>query len=270
MRIALPLCFVTLAACTLAPELAAGPLPPDLGRPDALLENRNQDLDLKGALAKAAEGLEQREKAGALDQALALLRLQWRTHPDDPALNLALAEAHSRACEVLDITQPGDRDPHARHRSAGLFHADAALKALPEEGRIRYWRGALLLHIADAERSYNRMKEALSELLRAERKVPALDAGGPARLIGRIFQETPGFPFLGSKPKAVEWYGKALDQAPDFIQNQLWLGETHQQLKEVEKARHHLDQAASLPLRKGHEREDGRYREQARALLLKL
>ncbi len=270
MRIALPAVLVALGACVSVPEPASGPVPPDLGGPEAGLHGPDRGLDVPRSLARAAELIEQRETPGSLDLALAILRARWRQDPAHPVVNLALAEAHSRRCETLDLKNPGDRAAQARHRAAGLQHVDAALKALPEEGRIRYWRGALLLHAADAEQSYNRMKEALSELLRAEKKVAALDFGGPARLIGRIYQETPGFPFLGSKPRALEWYKKALDQAPAFIQNQLWLGETHLQLKEVEKARYHLEQAATLPLRKGHEIEEGRHREQARALLLKL
>jgi tetratricopeptide (TPR) repeat protein len=138
---------------------------------------------------------------------------------------------------------------------------------MPDEGAILYWRAAILLHHAEAEQSYKRVQEAHGLLHKAAAAAPGLDSGGPARLLARVYQETPGFPFLGSKPRALEWYGKSLQAAPDFIQTHLWLGETHLQMKQVDKARYSLDKAATLPLRKGHEVEDGAFRASAQALL---
>lgn len=271
MKLSLSLALLGLTACTAtpAPTTTASGLP-DLSKPDVELKGGDKGLDVKASLARAAKLIEQRETPGSLDLAIAVLRAQWPKEPASPALNLALAEAHSRACDVLDIKKSADRAPHEKHRKAALLHIDAALKNPPEEGLVRYWRGAILLHFADGEQSYNRMKEALGELLRAEKKTPLADGGGPARLLGRVYQETPGFPMLGSKAKAIEFYGKALERAPDLIQNHLWLGETYQQAKEIEKAKQHLNKAAILPFRKGHEIEEGRYRAAAQALLKKL
>src|SRR5437870_4551272 len=51
----------------------------------------------------AARLIEQREGAGNLDHAIALLNWHVERQPESTALHLLLAEAHSRAAEMLDL-----------------------------------------------------------------------------------------------------------------------------------------------------------------------
>jgi tetratricopeptide (TPR) repeat protein len=206
--------------------------------------------------------IEARESPGSLDRAIALLR----SLPLDPVIHRVLAEAHSRACEGLNLKEAADRDPHKVHRTAGLWHVAEHLKAVPDSGPGWYWSGALKLHASDAELSLGKAKEALSDLLKALKSVPEIDHAGPARLMARVYAEAPPL-LLGSKPKALEYYRKSLELAPDFIQTHLWIGECYLQMNDAARARLHFERARELKSRPGHEQEDGRYRETARVHL---
>jgi tetratricopeptide (TPR) repeat protein len=248
---------VLIPAACVAPELP--PSGPDLGSYLKPLSAEDERLPAPVKLNRAATLIEARETPGSLERAVALLR----SLPADPVTHGLLAEAHSRACEGLNLKEAGDRESHRMHRTAGLWHAGEHLKAVPDSGPGWYWSGALKLHVSDAELSLGKAKEALSDLLKAFKSVPGIDHGGPARLMARVYAEAPPL-LLGSKPKALEYYRKSLDLAPDFIQTHLWLGECYLQMKDAARARLHLERALELKARQGHEQEDGRYRETAR------
>jgi len=214
--------------------------------------------------------IDQRETAGALDRAIALLEGQLPGRGKSVGLLVLLAEAHSRCLETLDVKKPADLAAHEQHRTRGRFYAQEALRQAPDNGVTHYWLGCLLLHAAEAERSYGRLKEALPHLESAQKESPVIDEGGPARMLGRVYQETPGGFLLGSKSKAVAWYKKSLDVAADSISAHLWLGETYASVGQPALARSELDRVAAIKPRGGHEKEDGEYRRKAEQLMKKL
>src|SRR5689334_7279315 len=63
-------------------------------------------------LKLAPELIEHREIPGNLDHAIALLRWHWKRQPGSVDLNALLAEAHSRACEALDLKKAEDQPKH--------------------------------------------------------------------------------------------------------------------------------------------------------------
>jgi tetratricopeptide (TPR) repeat protein len=253
----LPL-LLALTAC--ATEAPPGPEPVPVIAPEL------QALSAPEVRKTAAGWIERREEAGALERAVDLLA--WHAHARPSAeLSLLLAEAHARALDRLDLKREEDRPLHARHRAAGLRHSEAALRERPEDPAAQYWRACVVLHAAEAESSYARLNDAVKLLEAAEAEAPDLDHGGPARMLGRIYQETPGWPMLGSKAKAAFYYKRSIERAPDFAQTHLWLGETYVSAKRQDLARPFLEKAATLPLRPGHEEEDGRHRAAARRLL---
>lgn len=271
-RVAILLFLVSLSCAAPSPvdppAQQTAPQLPDLGRPDAPLTEAEKKLDTAHALRLAADELAHRENR--IEHVIALLRYHWPSAHESAELNVLLAEAHSRVLERLDLGRKEDREPHRRHREAGKVHADAALHADPNRGDAHYWKGAVLLHTAEAESSYGRMKEGLQEMLSAEKLDPRVDHGGPDRMIGRVYQETPGWPFLGSRPKAIEYYKKSIDIAPHFALTHLWLAETYQADGQKDKAREEAGSAANEPPRKGHEKEDGETARKAEELLKKL
>lgn len=229
------------------------------------------DAEVRGNPIPAARKLiDQPEAPGTLVHAIALLEHHLSKSPRSVEFLLLLAEAHSRALEPLDVKKPGDLGAHEQHRTRGRFRAQEALRLAPGNGAAQYWLGCLLLYAADAERSYGRLKEALIHLELAQKQAPATDGGGPARMLGRVYQETPGGMLLGSKPEAIKWYRKSLEVGPDSITSHLWLGETYVASGQPALARPELERALSIKPRKGHEKEEGGYRQRAEELIKKL
>jgi len=229
------------------------------------------EAELKGDPLPAARKLiDQRETPGALDHAVALLEAQLLKKPEFPELLVLLAEAHSRCLELLDVKKQADLVPHEQHRTRGRFQAQEALRLAPNNGAAHYWLGCLLLHAAEAERSYGRLKEALPHLELAQKQAPKTDDGGPARMLGRVYQETPGGLLLGSKPEAIKWYRKSLEVAPDSMPTHLWLGETYAASKQPALALPELNRVVATKPRGGHEKEEGDYRQKAEELIKKL
>jgi tetratricopeptide (TPR) repeat protein len=203
-------------------------------------------------------------------EAITILRHHWEKSPKSVEINTALARAHARVVDTLDLKNPQDREPHASHRNAGLFHAREALKTDPNCGPAHYWLGVLLLFVADADQSYGRLKEALKELDTAERLDPKVDFGGPARMKGRIYQETPGFPFLGSLSKANDSFRASLEIAPESLLSRLWLAETLSAQKKPDEARAEAERVTAATARPGFERTDQAIQKKGRDLLRSL
>jgi tetratricopeptide (TPR) repeat protein len=258
--------LLLLGACSTTPgenDLApSGPTPAKVTLSNAELQG--------DPLPAARKLIDRRETPGALDHAITLLEGHLPREPQTVELRVMLAEAHSRCLEVLDVKKQGDLASHEQHRSRGRFHAQEALRLAPNHGVAHYWLGCLLLHSADAERSYGRLKEALPHLELAQKQVPTTDDGGPARMLGRVYQETPGGLLLGSNPEAIKWYKKSLDVAPDSIPTHLWLGETYLAARQPALARPELERVVAIKPRGGHEKEEAEYRQKAEVLIQKL
>ncbi len=95
--------------------------------------------------------------------------------------------------------------------------------------------------------------------------------GGPHRVLGRLYNKAPGFPFsIGDNKKAAEHLKKALALAPKFYLNHLFLAELYISESKTAKARERLDWILQAPLNKNHEREDEGYKRDAEALLEEL
>ncbi|HVR85233.1 MAG TPA: hypothetical protein VMU54_13030 [Planctomycetota bacterium] len=209
----------------------------------------------------------QRENPGRLARAVTLL--EWRKeHGSETAeVHSLLAEAHSRTVETLNPEKAEDRRRMRQEREGGLREAREAIRLSPNQAEGHYWLGWLLLQTADAEQSYSRLKEAVSELLQAQQGDPKVDEGGPARMLGRIYQETPGWPLLGSRTKAIRWYTKSLEAAPEALRTHLWLGQTYAQDGQIERARLELEKVSSAKPRAGREKETLESRQEADTLL---
>lgn len=95
--------------------------------------------------------------------------------------------------------------------------------------------------------------------------------GGPWRVLGRLYYKAPGFPFsIGNTKKAVEHLEKAVELAPKFYLNRLFLAEAYMSNREKSKAREQLEWIQNAPLNKNHEREDESYKFEVEAMLKKL
>jgi len=226
--------------------------------------------DSRDPLPAGRKLIDQRETPGSPARAIALLETQLPGKARFADFRILLAEAHSCSPETPEVKKQGYLAAYEEHRTAGRFQSQEALRLAPGNGIAQYWLGCLLLHAAEAERSYGRLKEALPHLELAQNQAPATDNGGPARMLGRVYQETPGGLLLGSKPEAIRWYKKSLEAAPDAISTHLWLGEAYLADDQPALARAELERASAIKPRGGREKEGGEYRKKAGELLRKL
>ncbi len=95
--------------------------------------------------------------------------------------------------------------------------------------------------------------------------------GGPWRVLGRLYNKAPGFPFsIGNNKKAVEHLEKAVNLGPKFYLNRLFLAEAYLSNRDKAKAREQLEWILNVPPNANHEREDEGYKRQAEMMLKKL
>lgn len=92
--------------------------------------------------------------------------------------------------------------------------------------------------------------------------------GGAWRVLGRLYNKAPGFPFsIGNNKKAVECLEKAVDLGPKFFLNHLFLAEAYISNRDKSKAKERLEWILNTPPNKNHEREDEEYKREAALLL---
>lgn len=92
--------------------------------------------------------------------------------------------------------------------------------------------------------------------------------GGAYRVLGRLYDKAPGFPFsIGNSKKAIENLEKAVEIGPKFYLNRLFLAEAYISNRNKTKAREQLEWILNAPLNKNHESEDEDYKRQAASLL---
>jgi len=215
----------------------------------------------------ARHRIEQRETAGSLDRAAVLLDWRKGHGPESAEVLALLSQVHYRIGELPNPGKAEDRRRLRLARENGLKEARDAIRLEPGRADAHYWLGCLLLQTADVEQSYSRLKEALPEFREAQRLDPKVDEGGPARMLGRIYQETPGWPLLGSRAEAIRWFTKSLEAAPEAIQTHLWLGQTCAKDGQVQRARAELEKVTAARPRPGHEKELAESKQEAEAVL---
>jgi len=218
-------------------------------------------------LKKAELLIERRESPGSLEEAITLLN----AHVADPGQALQmlvhLAEAHGRLVDTFDLAKAAEKPKHQEHREAGRRAARMATELDPKNGPAHYWYGVILLFCADGEQSYSLLKQALRELESADRLSPDVDGAGPARMLGRIYQETPGWPFLGSTRKAIEYFERAQRSAPAHLRNHLWLGLAYEAAGRKGAAQEQLELVVASTPHAGHEKEEQAMKSESEAHL---
>ncbi|HUR38639.1 MAG TPA: tetratricopeptide repeat protein [Planctomycetota bacterium] len=253
MRRILILAVVAAAGCSDTPDVEAEPSM--IGD----VTSQEQTLD---PVKTGRQLIEEREKDDNLNKAIRMLHWHATQKPQSADIALLAAEACSRALELLDPAKPSDRPRHQMLRQIGRNHADAAVRLAPDNGAARYWKGCMLLHEANAERSLGKTNQAIAELDKADALEPAVDDGGPSRMKGRVLSEMPSL-FGGSLTKAVAAYRKALTLSANRITTHLWLGEAYLEAKKPDLARSELQWVVAAKPRPGHEKEDGAEQKEA-------
>jgi hypothetical protein len=104
--------------------------------------------------------------------------------------------------------------------------------------------------LADTKRNptaFKLVREMERELKSADELDSHLDYAGPARCLGLLYRDAPGWPLsIGSRHRAREWLERAARLAPDYPENHLNLVEACWQWKDRETARNELKQLDAL------------------------
>lgn len=95
--------------------------------------------------------------------------------------------------------------------------------------------------------------------------------GAPARVLGRLYNQLPGWPISkGDNKKALDFMLKALKHGPKFYLNHIYVADVYSALKNKDKAREHLQWVINAPLSPNHEKEDTRDKQVAKDILKSL
>lgn len=114
-----------------------------------------------------------------------------------------------------------------------------------------YYLAVNLGRLAEAEApslaAYRLVYEVENEFKRAAELDVRFDHAGPARTLGLLYFQAPGWPLsVGSKPKAREWLERAAALAPDYPENQLNLAEAQLKWRQQDETRATLKKIESL------------------------
>ena len=100
----------------------------------------------------------------------------------------------------------------------------------PQAAAAHYYLAMNLGKLAEAEApslgAYKLVHEVEREFTKAAELDVHFDFAGPARNLGELYFQAPGWPLsIGSKRKALEWFNRAVTLAPDYPENLLNLAE---------------------------------------------
>ena len=129
---------------------------------------------------------------------------------------------------------------------AGIAACQQFLARAPKSAPGHYYlalnSGELADALAPSMTSYKLVHEIEREFKVAAELDEKLDFAGPARCLGLLYRDAPGWPVsIGSKRKAREWLDRAAALAPEYPENQLNLAETYLQWHQRDDARKFLE-----------------------------
>ena len=159
-----------------------------------------------------------------------------------------VAWQYARACYNFAEFATND-ESRAGLAVKGIGACRQLLKADPKSAPGHYWLGMNLGQLARTELlgALALVREMEEEFKTAVNLDVTVDYGGPARSLGLLYREAPGWPTsIGSKRKAREWLERAAHTAPDFPENWLVLGESYLQWHEPDTARERLQQLTKI------------------------
>ena len=172
---------------------------------------------------------------------------EWSEDADKDVLSV-LRAASCYAFLVKEGTHKASRLADAKK---GRQLAEAGITRLPKSGLAHYLYAYLTG--LEAENAPLRGLELVPIIEREARLAaemnPAVDHGGPDRMLGELYLRAPGMPVsIGDVEKAVSHYQRALAIAPGYPENQLGVVEALLEAGDVKKACTHLhDLLSSMP-----------------------
>lgn len=194
-------------------------------------------LALAGWLAATTARSEPIPQAVFIARAEAAYAIAMKAYQADTNSPAAAGTAGKASAALADLaTNDTQRAQVAR---SGIAVCQQLLALASNSVPGHYYLAINLGQLAKAEApsfsAYRRVHEVEREFLAAAKLDAQFDHAGPARSLGLLYFEAPGWPWsVGSKSRAREWLERAAQLAPDYPANPLSLAEA--QLKWRERA----------------------------------
>jgi hypothetical protein len=149
--------------------------------------------------------------------------------------------------DVADLAT--NENARAAFARTGIAACRQWLARAPKSAPAHYYLAMNLGELAQAEApsiaAYKLVHEVEREFEQAAELDVRFDHAGPARSLGELYFQAPGWPFsVGSKHKAREWLERAATLAPEYPENQINLAEAQlkwRQREAFEKTMKNLD-----------------------------
>jgi tetratricopeptide (TPR) repeat protein len=177
--------------------------------------------------------------AGRAGKELQRAQTQFQSNTNEPAA----AWQFARACYDFNdfVTNNAGRAALAEQ---GIAACRQLLAREPKSAPGHYYLAIELGQLADTRRNLAAIKmvrEIEHEFKMAGDLDEHFDYAGPARCLGLLYRDAPGWPVsIGSRHKAREWLEQAVKLAPDYPENRLNLVESYWQWKDREAAGNEL------------------------------
>ena len=214
--------------------------------------------------------IEYKEEPGNLDRAIDLLTVLMREHPDKDIIRGKLSHAYF----YKGFFAPEGSRERTMFFERGVEYGRQAITLNPRAVYGNFWYGSnlgmlgLCRGIMASLKSVDPMRRAMEIVLQENER---FFFAGPHRALGRLYHQAPGWPIsIGHKTKALDHLERAVELAPQFFCNRIYLAEFLIDVGKKAEARQHLEALVTAQVNPAHQREDGEYQRHARRLLEKL
>ncbi len=162
----------------------------------------------------------------------------WQKFQSDTNSADAACEFGRASSELAELATNDTQRAEVARR--GIAVCRQLLAKEPDSAPGHYYLAMNLGQLAQADApsltAYRLVHEVEHEFKTAAALNVRLDYGGPARTLGLLYYQAPGWPLsVGSKSKAREWLERAATLAPDYPENQLNLAEAQLKWRERKK-----------------------------------
>lgn len=171
----------------------------------------------------------------------------WDSYQADTNSTAAALAVGRTSAELAGLTTNDFQRAEVAQR--GIAVCRQWLVKEPNSGPAHYYLAIDLGQLAQAKApsltSYRLVHEVEHEFKKAAELDVTFDHAGPARTLGLLYFQAPGWPLsVGSKTRAREWLNRAAELAPNYPGNQLNLAEAQlkwREHKELEATMNKLD-----------------------------
>ena len=221
---------------------------------------------MKEIFREINEFIDKRENDGWLDKAIAALLDLKSKHPEDDIVCGKLSSAFFY--KGLFDKDPKKQELYYEH---GTNYGKEAITMNPKAIYGNFWYASnagmlgMCRGIMTSLASIDPFRKSMEIVLKENEN---FYFGGPHRALGRLYHQAPGWPIsIGNKSKATEHLERAVQLAPDFFNNRVYLSELYIDIGKKDKAKEHLDWLAKQEPKPDHAIEDTPYKEKGMAIL---